>query len=173
MDDQSTAAQNTVVPDRVAQETAAQAQNPVGDPATTLSSNRTALSFERTLMSADRTLMSSVRTALSLISFGFTIAQLFTRLLRAGAVSVGTNMPRNFGLALIILGIAILLLGIFSHRHFQRELNQRGDALYRQGLLAMDIHYRLTPTFLAAIGLTAIGVAAVLSLTVRAMGAAS
>ena len=38
------------------------------------------MSFQRTRLSADRTLMSVIRTALSLISFGFTIYQVFQKL---------------------------------------------------------------------------------------------
>ena len=148
--------------------------SPTSDPSTVLSASRTTLSFERTLMSSDRTLMSSVRTALSLISFGFTIAQLFAKLRQSGMTrAVGTAMPRNFGLALIVLGIAVLAMGILGHRKFERELNARGQVLYREGMLPSDIHYRLTPTFFAAIALIAIGLLAGLSLFVRALGAGS
>ena len=45
-----------------------------------LSERRTGMSFQRTRMSADRTLMSVMRTSLSLISFGFTIFQIFEKL---------------------------------------------------------------------------------------------
>ena len=150
------------------------APSPVSDPSTLLSASRTALSFERTLLSSDRTLMSSVRTALSLISFGFTIAQLFAKLRQSGMTkAVGDAMPRNFGLALIVLGIAVLVMGVLGHRKFERELNARGDALYREGLLPSDIHYQITPTFFAAITLIGIGLLAGLSLFVRALGAGS
>jgi len=140
---------------------------PTSDPSTVLAANRTALSFERTLMS-------SVRTALSLIGFGFTIAQLFSKLRQSGMTkAVGADMPRNFGLALIILGVAVLIMGVLGHRKFERELNARGDTLYRDGLLPSEIHYQLTPTFFAAIALIAIGLLAGLSLFIRALGAGS
>src|SRR6185369_6556082 len=54
-----------------------------GDIATELAARRTGMSFQRTRMSADRTLMSVIRTALSLIGFGFTIYQVFQKLLEA------------------------------------------------------------------------------------------
>ena len=41
------------------------------------------MSFQRTRMSADRTLMSVIRTSLSLITFGFTIFQIFEKASRA------------------------------------------------------------------------------------------
>ncbi len=45
-----------------------------------LAARRTGMSFQRTRMSADRTLMSVIRTSLALISFGFTIFQVFQKL---------------------------------------------------------------------------------------------
>lgn len=143
-----------------------------GEATLELSSNRTALSFERTLLSADRTLMSSMRTALSLISFGFTIAQLFARLRKAGEVAVGAHAARNFGLALIVLGVGILAAGIAYHWQFQRSLMSRREGLFEQQLLRHPAHYKRTPTFIAAILLILIGIFAALSLVFRALGAA-
>ena len=79
-----------------------------------LSMRRTGMSFQRTRMSADRTLMSIIRTSLSLISFGFTIYQVFTKMREAGAFS-GAGAARNFGVALVLLGIGMLALGIIYH----------------------------------------------------------
>jgi hypothetical protein len=47
---------------------------------TELAERRTGMSFQRTCMSADRTLISVIRRSLSLISFGFTIFQVFQKL---------------------------------------------------------------------------------------------
>jgi uncharacterized membrane protein YidH (DUF202 family) len=79
-----------------------------------LSSQRTRLSFQRTRMSSDRTLMSIVRTSLSLIGFGFTIYQFFCGLRAAEATRevVGAAAARNFGVALVLLGLLILTLGM-------------------------------------------------------------
>jgi putative membrane protein len=61
-------------------------------------------------MSADRTLMSAIRTSLSLISFGFTIFQAFRSLPKEWAANVvPANAGRNFGLALVMLGAAVLV----------------------------------------------------------------
>lgn len=139
-----------------------------------LSSNRTALSFERTSMSADRTLMSAVRTALSLISFGFTIAQLFHSLRNgAGAGFVGDHTARNFGLTLILLGVALLVMGVVSHMRFHTDLSQRRNVLHGAGLLRSAAHYHATPTFIIAMGLIVVGVVAAFSLIARALGVAS
>ena len=78
-----------------------------------LSSRRTGMSFQRTRMSADRTLMSVIRTSLSLISFGFTIYQVFEKLRDAGTIAHAAA-PRNFGVALVALGIAMLVIGVVA-----------------------------------------------------------
>ncbi|MBC6983672.1 YidH family protein [Caulobacter sp. 17J80-11] len=138
-----------------------------GDASTTLSSNRTALSFERTRMSADRTLMSVVRTALSLIGFGFTISEAFHQLHKAGSLAVGDHSARNFGLALILLGVAMLVMGLVTHSRFSHELTDRRERLYSAQLMRRSVQYRMTPTFITTALLLAIGVAAALSILIR------
>jgi putative membrane protein len=138
-----------------------------GDPRVELASNQTSLSFERTLMSADRTLMSIVRTALSLISFGFTIYQVFHRAREAKLLPLGDHAPRNFGLALILLGVLLLVMGIISHSMFGVRLNQRRERLFSLALLRRDIHYRATPTFVTAVLLLLVGVAAAAGIIFR------
>src|SRR4051794_4124040 len=93
------------------------------DASTEMSERRTGMSFQRTRMSADRTLMSVIRTSLSLISFGFTIDQALERLPRAGDAR-HLNAPRNFGLALVMLGVAMLVLGIGYHGFFMIGLRR-------------------------------------------------
>ena len=88
---------------------------------TELAARRTGMSFQRTRMSADRTLMSVIRTSLSLIGFGFTIAQVFQKL-RDQDIITKAAAPRNFGLALVELGIVMLILGITYHVQFMLEL---------------------------------------------------
>src|SRR5678816_305830 len=92
------------------------------DSSTLLSMRRTGMSFQRTRMSADRTLMSVIRTSISLISFGFTIAQFFSKLKQADMLGGSPNAPRNFGLALVWLGIGMLVIGIVYHLQFMRGL---------------------------------------------------
>src|SRR5262245_25210422 len=102
-----------------------------------LSSRRTALSFQRTRMSADRTLMAVIRTSLSLIGFGFTIYQFF-RYLResAGETQLVRDIaPRNFGVALVLLGVGMLLLGIWKHVAFMFELRAERKTFVVHGLI--------------------------------------
>jgi putative membrane protein len=70
-----------------------------------LAARRTGMSFQRTRMRADRTLMSVIRTSLSLIGFGFTICQVFQKLLEAQVLR-SAGAPRPFGEALVFLGVA-------------------------------------------------------------------
>src|SRR5215475_7655015 len=88
-----------------------------------LSSRRTGMSFQRTRMSADRTLMSVIRTSLALIGFGFTIYQIFQKAHEVQILKSDTA-ARNFGEALVFLGIGMLVVGIFYHVGFMLELRR-------------------------------------------------
>ena len=130
------------------------------DPGVELASNRTSLSFERTRMGADRTLMAIVRTSLSLIGFGFTIYTVFQKLAQSKVLPLNQDSPRNFGLALIVIGIAMLVMGIWSHLRFQRALTDRRQQLFDLHLLRHSVEYRATPTLAAAAALLLVGLAA-------------
>lgn len=106
-----------------------------GDPSSELSSNRTAMSFERTRASFDRTLMSVLRTSLSLIGFGFTLFQVFHSLVNKMPGVLPTHAPRNFGLALIGLGVMLLILGLHNHMTTVRALRARRGRLRQLGLI--------------------------------------
>jgi putative membrane protein len=139
----------------------------IGDsPATELASSRTSLALSRTLMASDRTLMATLRTSLSLISFGFTIDQAFHQLHKSGVLR--SDAPaRNFGLALIVLGLSMLLMGVFGHHQFSRSLTARRQRLFNIGLLRTDVPYRATPTLVGAAVLLFIGIAAAIGILVR------
>jgi putative membrane protein len=128
-----------------------------------LSSRRTGMSFQRTRMSADRTLMSVIRTSLSLISFGFTIYQVFDKLRAAGAITHAAA-PRNFGVALVLLGIAMLVIGIVYHVQFMVGLRHERAAMTAAGLVHGESHFPVSLTLITAIVLLIVGVAAVVSM---------
>jgi putative membrane protein len=121
------------------------------------------MSFQRTRMSADRTLMSVIRTSLSLIGFGFTIYQVFQKLYDAQVIK-HAGAPRNFGLALVVLGISMLVLGIIYQIAFMIELRHRRDQLKRQGLVHAESEFPVSLTLLIALMLLAIGVLAIISM---------
>jgi uncharacterized membrane protein YidH (DUF202 family) len=134
---------------------------------TEMSSRRTGMSFQRTRMSADRTLMSVIRTALSLISFGFTIYQFFQHLVQAKVMNGETNAARNFGLALIILGVAMVAVGIFYHVQFMLGLRHERVAMTGSGLVHAESNFPPSFTLLVAVLLLLLGLTALANLIFR------
>jgi len=133
------------------------------DPSTELSSRRTGMSFQRTRMSADRTLMSVIRTSLSLIGFGFTIFQFFQKLHDAGTIAHAAA-PRNFGVALVLLGILMLIGGIIYQVQFMLHLRHQRDAMVTDGLVHGESEFPVSLTLITASVLLAIGIVAVVSM---------
>jgi putative membrane protein len=128
-----------------------------------LSARRTGMSFQRTRMSADRTLMSVIRTSLSLISFGFTIFQVFQKLRDAGTLAHAAA-PRNFGVALVALGIVMLVVGIIYHVQFMLGLRNERAAMKADGLIHAESGYPVSFTLVTALILLVIGLAAIFSM---------
>src|SRR5215475_5965365 len=128
-----------------------------------LSSRRTGMSFQRTRMSADRTLMSVIRTSLSLIGFGFTIFQVFRKAHEAGMLK-SSSAPLNFGVALVLLGIAVLVVGIGYHIVFMYGLRREREQMKADGLVHAESHFPLSLTLMTALLLLVIGVFAIASM---------
>jgi len=129
-----------------------------------LSSRRTGMSFQRTRMSADRTLMSVIRTSLSLISFGFTIAKVFEKLREMGTVT-SEKAARNFGVALVALGIVMLVVGIVYHVQFMLGLRDERKKMKAGGLVHAESTFPPSMTLITAVILLLIGIVAIVSLT--------
>ncbi|HKQ24909.1 MAG TPA: DUF202 domain-containing protein [Burkholderiales bacterium] len=130
---------------------------------TEMSMRRTGMSFQRTRMSADRTLMSVIRTALSLIGFGFTIFQFFAKMQEANVLA-GAHAPRNFGIALVALGIGMLVLGIVYHLQFMRALRKTRVEMAAEGLIHGESPFPPSLTLITALILLAIGVVAIVNM---------
>lgn len=142
-------------------------KSPPDDISVELSARRTGMSFQRTRMSADRTLMSVIRTSLSLISFGFTIYQVFEKLRDAGTLAHAAA-PRNFGVTLVALGIAMLVIGIIYHVQFMIGLRHERDDMRQAGLIHAQSRFPPSMTLIAAILLLIIGVVAIFSMLFQA-----
>ncbi|MBL8581486.1 MAG: DUF202 domain-containing protein [Rhizobiaceae bacterium] len=125
------------------------------------------MSFQRTRLSADRTLMSVIRTALSLISFGFTIYQVFEKLRDAGALTHAAA-PRNFGITLVALGIVMLIVGIIYHVQFMLGLRRERDNMREGGLIHGESAYPTSFTLITAVILLVIGLVAIFSMVFQA-----
>ena len=126
---------------------------------TDMSMRRTGMSFHRTRMSANRTLMSFMRTALSLIGFGFTLYQTFEKLRDAGVIQHAAA-PRNFGLTLIAIGVLLLIGGIINHIRFGLELRRTRAEMKTAGLIYGDTRFPISISFISAVILLLVGVAA-------------
>jgi putative membrane protein len=131
------------------------------DTNTQLSMRRTGMSFQRTRLSAERTLMSVIRTSLSLISFGFTIYQIFQKAAEHKLIGGGSEPARNFGVTLVLLGIAVLLIGIVYHAMFMAGLRAERRAMAAEGLIRGESRFPPSMTLIAAVLLLAIGLVAV------------
>lgn len=139
---------------------AAQAQSP----SLQMGARRTGMAYQRTRLAAERTLMSIIRTSLSLIGFGFTIFQVFSSAQSLSEVSIGANAPRNFGTALVALGIGMLFVGIAYHLQFMRAL--RADR--EEGIDSSQIRglspYPVSMTLIVACALLLVGILAICSM---------
>jgi putative membrane protein len=82
----------------------------------------TRLAIERTRVAYDRTMMAWTRTATSLITFGFTIYKFFQIELRGNAQTERRIGPREFGLAMVSIGLFSLLVAALSNRSDLRAL---------------------------------------------------
>ncbi|GAB3766447.1 hypothetical protein GCM10028796_25680 [Ramlibacter monticola] len=130
---------------------------------TDMSMRRTGMSFQRTRMSADRTLMSVLRTSLSLISFGFTIYQVFDKLAHNEVIR-NVNAPRNFGTALVSLGILMLAIGIVYHVQFMLGLRRIRSEMKAAGLVHGESGFPPSFTLVTALILLLVGLFAIVSM---------
>lgn len=134
-----------------------------------LASMRTELSYHRNRLAADRTMMAIMRTSLSLIGFGFTIYTFFTNF-RSGQDALGVlppQAPTRFGLALILIGVVLLVLGIITdYRYMQRIKAQRAQLVAR-GMLPAEAEFPRSLSLLMAMALLLFGVVVFFSIMLR------
>ncbi len=134
-----------------------------------LSARQSALSFQRTRMSADRTLLSMLRTSISLVGFGFTISQFLGHLRQVPEFAhIVGHAGRNFGLALVLLGNALLAGALAQHVAFRRALRAERDLLVRQGLLHAGEPFASSLAVYAALLFLLLAVAVTLGMVFRA-----
>lgn len=100
--------------------------------------------------------MSVIRTSLSLISFGFTIFQLFLKLSQAKILPSGGG-PHDFGVSLVLLGVAMLISGIGYHMAFMHGLRVERKRLIAAGLIHGESQFPVSMTLLVALLMLLIG----------------
>jgi len=136
------------------------------NPSLELSSRNTGMAFQRTHLAADRTLMAVLRTSLSLISFGFTIYQFFERLYEKSLIG-SSAAGSNFGIALVLLGVAMLSLGIIYHVRFMYGLRLERRAMKVEGLVHAESGYPISLTLVTAALLLLLGLLATVSMVFK------
>jgi putative membrane protein len=129
-----------------------------------LSSRRTDMSFLQTRMTADQTLMSVIRTSLALMSFGFAMYQFFTKLTDQKMLTA-TAAPRNFGSALVYLGVGMIAVGIAFHIQFIWRLRQERREMRAAGLLHDENGFPLSFTLVVAFLQLFLGIGAIVSVS--------
>ena len=103
----------------------------VAEPLTSLG-----LAEERTLMGAERTLMAWIRTGLSMLSFGFTIYKFLLYVRESLSANVlRAEGPRRFGMFLIGLGTASMILGLLDYYRRAKQLNQESGKTFWSSVL--------------------------------------
>lgn len=117
----------------------------------TLAGQRTDLALQRTIIAADRTMMAWIRTSISMIGFGFSIYKFFEYLRESQEFhgTIRAQAPRNFGMALIILGTLVLLLAVLQHWQFLRQIG----AVHRSNIWSLTV---ITALLVAMIGILAL-----------------
>lgn len=128
---------------------------------TEMSSRRTGMSFQRTRLSVERTTMSVIRTALSLIGFGFTIFQFFGHLKDSQLIAASSHAPRNFGVALVTLGLVLLTMGLVYHVRTMLELRHERSQMKADGLVHGETAFPVSMALVTAVLLWALGVLAI------------
>jgi putative membrane protein len=134
-----------------------------------LASMRTELAYHRNRLAADRTMMAIVRTSLSLIGFGFTIYTFFTNF-RSGKDALGVlppQAPTRFGLALIVIGIGLLIIGIVADYRYMQHLKVQRRHLVSLGMLPDEPEFPRSLSLVMAIVLLLFGVAVFFSILLR------
>ena len=108
--------------------------------------------------------MSVIRTSLSLVSFGFTISQIFQKLTESKIVRGDSSAGLNFGVALVLIGIVMLVFGILYHLQFTLALRRARKQLADDGLIHGESPFPVSLSLITAVILLGISVAAIFSM---------
>jgi putative membrane protein len=110
----------------------------------------TKLAFDRTWVAYERTMLAWVRTATSLITFGFSVYKFFQIVREEGERNHYLLGARQFGLLLVSIGLASLVLATLE---------------YRQNIRLLGAQYEGRPRSLAVIVAALISILGVVALT--------
>jgi putative membrane protein len=80
-------------------------------------------------------------------------------------VGLRPHAPRNFGIALVGLGMVLLTLGILYHIRYMQGLRAEREEMIREGLIHGESHYPISLTLITAGLLWLLGLLAIVSMT--------
>jgi len=134
--------------------------------------NHSAREASRRLMAqhadAERMLLSTMQTALSLIGFGFTIDQIFSDAASKAGLVRASPLGARVGLSLLVLGLLLLVGGLWSYRRTTRFLAAHWIALGApEGL--QPIPPRFSPIFVVACLLLVVAIATLFTILIRVL----
>ncbi len=134
-----------------------------------LAAIRTELAFQRNRLALDRTLMAVMRTSLALISFGFTLFSVFKSLAESSGLGSAfrDETPGRFGLALVIIGVLLLVAGLWSDMRVMSRLRARHRQLLGAPALAGVEPIPRSFVVVSAILLVLVGLVAFLVIVLR------
>ena len=117
------------------------------------------LGYERTRLASDRTLMAWIRTSVSMITFGFSIYKFFQYIQESNVIAgkLPHYAPRNFGVALVGLGMVLQAMAVVEYYSFQRNLSRETGKKFPISL-----------ALVASILLSVIGILVLINLLFRA-----
>jgi putative membrane protein len=86
------------------------------------------LAIERTVLAADRTMLAGIRTAMAFIGFGFTIFNILKYLQdHSPPKFMRPQMPRNFGLLMLIGGTIPLFFMAIQYSRTLKRMGKKGS----------------------------------------------
>lgn len=140
--------------------------DPLEAPAFELASRQASLAFERTLVSIDQALLSTIRASLSLIGFGFAMFLFLNQM--SGEFGVSLRVPaRNFGLSLVVMGVALVSIGLVDHHRRFTALRAQMEDLHRRKLLKEPCPRRRAAVAIMGLMLLLSGLLVILGVAVR------
>ena len=133
---------------------ASEMDTPSVDPRTGLAKDRTSFAKFRTQLALDRTTLAWIRTALTMATFGFGTVGFFRSLRQASPTPESIQLHPSairFGVGLIVLGIAAIILSGIAHWRALRRLRRNEAPVLTQWPLSLTVALLLAVVGLASL----------------------